>query len=235
MSAPTHTCNALGRSEEPLEIARTKVFMPTCSICGATQMPSGEDWAAFRATIAEIAERDKANIESYDRALLTLSSAALAGSATFIKGVVLPENATATWLLFTSWGLLAVTIAATIFGYMYSHATIESERGVAARMMLARDPTAYREAAGRERLIRRLGIGAGICFIFGLAALALFVGINFDKESQSMTTPTKVNEKALPLSSPPEQFAPSPANTQPAQQPAAQPAPQQPGSTPNSP
>jgi hypothetical protein len=65
-----------------------------------------------------INEHERANAEPLDKAVLTLSGAALALSLTFSKDIAPPDRAVWLWLLFVSWGLFVLSIAINIAGYL---------------------------------------------------------------------------------------------------------------------
>jgi hypothetical protein len=72
-----------------------------------------------------------AALESFDRAILTLSAGALGLSLVFIKDVVPLPAAIGLWLLFWSWGLLGAAILLTLFSFIASHQAFEHQKNVA--------------------------------------------------------------------------------------------------------
>src|ERR1700689_3202588 len=70
--------------------------------------------------VAQIAEAERGNAEPFDKAVLTLSSGALALSFTFAKDIVPRSVAKHNWLLFFSWTAFVLALIVTTIGYLYA-------------------------------------------------------------------------------------------------------------------
>lgn len=62
----------------------------------------------YNKTRDELLAKQMSNSETYDRSMLSLSSAFLALSVTFIKDIVPVKESLCTWLLYLSWGSICV-------------------------------------------------------------------------------------------------------------------------------
>ena len=69
----------------------------------------------------EINKRQLSNSESFDKAMLSLSSAGLALSLSFIKFIVPLEDIQETFFLYCTWWLFGLTIILTITSLLVSH------------------------------------------------------------------------------------------------------------------
>lgn len=75
----------------------------------------------------ELLAKQMSNSETYDRSMLSLSSAFLALSVTFIKDIVPVKELLCTWLLYLSWGggLFALTIIVIFLSFIYGQKGIK--------------------------------------------------------------------------------------------------------------
>jgi len=78
--------------------------------------PDEEGYLRF---IEDTNKREMSNAETYDRALLTLSSVLLGLSLTFTQNVVPLHTASKLWLLIGSWALFATTIIIVMASFIY--------------------------------------------------------------------------------------------------------------------
>ncbi len=68
----------------------------------------------------DLLKRQLSNTENYDKSILTLSSAGLAISLTFLKTVVPLENAEYIWLVQFSWVFFLLSILLSLVAYFIS-------------------------------------------------------------------------------------------------------------------
>lgn len=83
--------------------------------------------------------RQIANSETYDNALLTLSSAFLGLSLTFIKDVVPFESAQCLGLLYLSWTCFCLCIVTVIGSFIYGQSVIDELRNNAKKYFINGD------------------------------------------------------------------------------------------------
>jgi hypothetical protein len=176
--------------------------------------------ATYQRVLVETTELEKKNIEAYDKALLTLSSAFLGGSITFIDNLVALERAVLLPMLYVGWGLFVTTIAVAIGGYIYALQSLSSYKKLAKKFLIDGDEEAGRKMEHKWG-VRVVNTLSGASFLCGLVALTIFAGINFDREVHALRDQNSTNaaparvERALPTPSTLDQFiVPVPAATQ---------------------
>jgi hypothetical protein len=76
----------------------------------------------------DLFKRQLSNSENLDKAILTLSSAALGLSLTFLKDFVPSVQPAAAWLLYLSWYLFGCAVVVTVLSFL------SSQRGIAKRL-----------------------------------------------------------------------------------------------------
>lgn len=86
------------------------------------------DHEGYKACIDDLNHRQMSNSETYDKSLLTLSSAFLGLSLTFIQNVVPLNSGKCFFLLYLSWGLFALTVILTIASFIYGQYVLEELR-----------------------------------------------------------------------------------------------------------
>lgn len=154
-------------------------------------------WAGRQASFAE-----------FDRALLSLSSGALALSLTFIKDVVPVSQAFGLPLLFGSWVLFLASIVCTLYSFIMSRKAYDLQLELAHDYYLEKNNAAFDKENSYGRMTDRLNKSAGLFFVLALLATLLFVGPNLwmaakiDPVSKSNDGPElsirQVNEGAVP-------------------------------------
>ncbi|HEV2110835.1 MAG TPA: hypothetical protein VGT99_05725 [Gammaproteobacteria bacterium] len=175
----------------------------------------------------ETLDNQRSNAEAYDRALLTLSSAFLALSVSFLRDEF--KDYVISWpiLLFCSWLLFALTIVATIFGYIYAQRTTDYK--LATLQEFFQEPinldTRERinnEISRRGKVERRTNEFSGVVFVLAVILTIVFVIVNASGEL-TMTQQNGNQDHDIGRSSPSAPFPSRP--TVPAPQPITTPAP----------
>jgi hypothetical protein len=140
---------------------------------------------------SELLDRQRANSDSYDKAILTLASGSLALSLSFIKDI-LPASSVPAWtgLLYASWILLTLAIISTVASYLFSNAAINQA--------LVKNTEYYLEekeaALAKTKLsyvVDASNLVSGILFILGIALTVAFVSINFHEVRNMKTADTR--------------------------------------------
>jgi hypothetical protein len=132
--------------------------------------------------VAQIAAAERGNAEPFDKAVLTLSSGALALSFTFAKDIVPPALAKHHWLLFSSWTAFVLALIVTTIGYLYAL------RGFKKQWHMAFDVFRHRRVADdklqtlmekHRGSLYRISVVQGILFLVGIATFTAYVMTNF--------------------------------------------------------
>ena len=134
----------------------------------------------FEQTKAELNAQQLANATSFDTAVLTLSSAFLALSVTFIKDVVSPI-ATANWLplLYVSWFSFCGAIISTVCSFTIGQHGYKTLRDAAERYYIKGERSAFSVSVVISRRIECANILSGALFVIGVIAVLFFVFLNF--------------------------------------------------------
>jgi hypothetical protein len=137
--------------------------------------------------------------ESYDRALLTLSSAFLGGSLGLTNQVVDLAAVDHRWALYSAWVCFAVTIVLTLYSFVYCMDTAQPLRDAAGRFYMKQDTAAWNKSAERDRWVLRLSKAQGFFFTAGIVILGVFIAINIS-EGNVAESP-KVVHRGIPVGS----------------------------------
>lgn len=167
--------------------------------------------------IEDADKREMANADTYDKSLLTLSSALLGISLTFTQNAVPLQTAHQIWCLIFAWGLFALTIIMVIVSIIYGQHCIKRLKDNARPYYLERKTEVNELSEEIYRSIRRLNTFSGVCFIVGVLMFTAFVGLNVYKGNVM----GKVIERGQPTSTYQQQQgkpAQQPSNPQQSQQ-----------------
>lgn len=136
------------------------------------------NYEGYKACLDDLNQRQMSNSETYDKSLLTLSSAFLGLSLTFIQNVVPLADGKCLLLLYVSWGLFALTIILTIASFIYGQSVLEELKVGAKKYFIE----GKREEDERSKVLSRrlttLNTVDGIVFIVAVVSLTVFVGLN---------------------------------------------------------
>jgi hypothetical protein len=129
--------------------------------------------------MADQSQRDMANAEAYDKAILTLSSVFLGLSLTFIQEVIPLDRASYLPMLHGAWAVLVVTIVWVITAFIYGQWGARKLKEFAVRYFLEGDKSEPEKFSTSHALaILWLNTLAGVLFIAGIILLTAFVSIN---------------------------------------------------------
>ena len=177
-----------------------------------------EDDPRLSGVIQAISEGEGANVEPYDKAILTLSSAALALSLTFTKDVVPLLTASGIWLLYSSWVLFVLTLSVNIWGYIVALHGFRRQWKLSFRVFrhrTATEKTLQKLMEDHRETLYRLNVGQGCLFLAAMLALASFMMINIYLE-RTMQKPTQSQQHTSDISraKPSAAYVPSQAPAQ---------------------
>lgn len=184
-----------------------------------TDEPKTEpDYHGYNAYLEDLNRREMSNAETYDNALLTLSSALLGLSLTFTDDLVPLSRATALWLLYSSWGALTLTIVLTVGSFIYGQGVIRKlKKGAKKYFLEGKKEEQNKQSAALSARLYLLNTLTGVGFILGVALLGIYVGVNVNRES-NMTDKDQTVHELLKKSQPVPSYDQAPQK-QPEQQP----------------
>ncbi len=129
--------------------------------------------------VAELRSQRSEQQTEVDRQILTLSSALLALSMTFIKDLV-PINAAVCFpLLFVAWFFLASSIVGTLLSFYLSQITYDKYIDSAPRFYEQEERNAFAGAHDLAKKTTFANLASCICFLIGFISLVFFAGVNF--------------------------------------------------------
>jgi hypothetical protein len=170
--------------------------------------------AALAEHLKSVAEWESRNIEPYDKAILTLSSGALALSLTFSKDLVAPELAQANVILYLSWILFVLSLGTNIYAFLNTLRTIPKHRAFLDDVFkhCKKTPADYEEFVRETYVtIEVFNTCQGIFFLCGMLAFTTYVIINYQARicaAHHAPVPTAITAQPpaptlAPASSPP--------------------------------
>jgi hypothetical protein len=161
--------------------------------------------AAYRDFVTRAEEAEARNAGAYDKALLTLSSAALALSLTFGKDIVPFFRATQVWLLFSAWILFVLTIVVNISGFIYALTVARKHKALAGRVYRDQLESAddLNSTLQRDYLCQHVGnVLQGVLFLTGVLFFFMYVMINVQREIAMAQKPVAITgqiKKSFPI------------------------------------
>jgi hypothetical protein len=126
----------------------------------------------------ELVNKQNSNSERYDSAILTLSSAGLGLSISFIKDVVPFKNTWNPWLLIISWALFGLAIVCTMLSFQASQRAIQTNLKHAEQYYLNRKDEYLSRANCWISVTNWLNRGSGGFFVAAIVCTAVFVSVN---------------------------------------------------------
>ena len=151
----------------------------------------------YEKTKNELLEKQMSNSETYDKALLSLSSAFLGLSITFTKDIVPINEAICTSLIYYSWVLFAFTIIITISSFIYGQKAIPKLIVAARQFYIDENDGAYKVSETHSKRIELFNTTSGITFICAILLTITFVLTNSSR-TQNMPV-DNVEEKSQPI------------------------------------
>lgn len=145
----------------------------------------------------DLLARQLSNSVNYDNAILTLSSAALGLSLTFIKNIVPIEKIDLLFCLFISWGLFGAAIISTIISYLVSQRAINIQLDHAYKYYIEGNDEFLNAENTCAKWTDCLNLCSGLFFIFAVVITISFVAINIgeirmkneDRSGKKVPTP----------------------------------------------
>lgn len=148
---------------------------------------------------ADLLKRQLSNSENADRAILSVSTAALGFSLAFLKDIVPLSEACFAFMPYLSWGFFTMAIMVTLTSFFTSQKAIDEQLGLAHRYYVERDDSAASIRPKQARVTDILNRSGAILLALGLVITCVFVGINLWK-GKAMSNKKPINEGAsVPL------------------------------------
>ncbi len=136
----------------------------------------------------ELNKRQLSNTENYDKAILTLSSAGLAISLTFLKTIIPISSAQYLVLMKISWWSFLASIILSLIAYMVSNTAITKEMERAEKYYLGQDNSVFSKANPFSVINNWINKIIGLLFSLAVIMLVIFFTLNVqNKDSKTMT------------------------------------------------
>lgn len=132
----------------------------------------------YSETRQDLLNRQLSNTQNYDRAILSLSTAALGFSLAFIKDLVVLNDSSHVWLLFSSWGFFVIAIIMTLLSFVTSQKAIEKQLYFAEQYYLNEREEFIKKKNWMSYLTDWIFYSSSVVFITAVFLTVLFVKIN---------------------------------------------------------
>lgn len=140
---------------------------------------------------AEINKRELSNSENFDKAILSLSSAGLAFSLTFIKFVVPLENIKDPTFLYWTWYLFGASIILTIISFLISQKALRVSLDYADKCFNQNNEEFCNKKSWWGIGVDILNFIVGVVFISAVISVIMFTNKNFDIKDNNMSDDNK--------------------------------------------
>ena len=130
---------------------------------------------------ADLLKRQLSNSENADRAILSVSTAALGFSLAFLKDIVPLREAVFPNLPYLSWALFTMSMVLTLLSFFSSQKAIDEQLALAHRYYIDRDEDAVERRPSSAKLTDILNKSGAAFLVVGLLVTCAFVGINLWK------------------------------------------------------
>jgi hypothetical protein len=128
----------------------------------------------------ELLKRQLSNTENYDKSILTLSSAGLAISLTFLKFIVPAEKTEMLILIKASWLFFLMSIIVSLIAYLISNAAITKQLSIAEDYYVKKIAAAANQKNWLAELNNWLNYTVGFLFSGAIITVVVFVIINLN-------------------------------------------------------
>lgn len=143
---------------------------------------------------SDLLKRQLSNSENADRAILSVSTAALGFSLAFLNDIVSLQGAMLFYLPYVSWALFVLAIVVTLSSFFTSQKAIDAQLDIAHKYYIDRDDTAAKQRSKYAKATDILNKFGAVLLVAGLVVTCMFVGINLWKGKPM--SDKKINEGA---------------------------------------
>lgn len=140
----------------------------------------------YEKTREESLTATRLSAQTYDRALLTLSSAFLGGSLGFTNRVVHMPTAECKALLYWAWGLFVLTIVLTLASFLFTLFMHEPLVRAAEHYYRDNDQNAWKVSGLVHKGVLAFSVVYGVTFLIAVSLLVGFIGINLAKGARDV-------------------------------------------------
>lgn len=133
----------------------------------------------------ELHKRQLSNNESFDKSVLTLSSAGLAFSVSMIKSVIPINDAIFIGCLYAAWVLFGLTIVSTILSLITSQSGINTQLEHSYKYYIELDDSYLNKRNNGALLTEFFNKASGLFFICAIISVVAFSILNLDKPVKS--------------------------------------------------
>ncbi len=131
----------------------------------------------------ELYKRELSNSEGFDKAILSLSSAGLAISLTFIKSIVPINEAIYVYWLYSSWFFFGVAIISTLLSFMFSNQGLKTQLELAEQYYLQNKEDAFNKPHWFAKATDVSNLLSGVVFILAFSSVIIFSIANFNNQN----------------------------------------------------
>jgi hypothetical protein len=157
-----------------------------------TEQEIEPDYEAYSSYVGVLDERELSNIQSYDKSIITVSSAGIALSIVLLQLMVKEFDAELNyiWLIQYSWLFFLVAIASTIFSFQIANMSISEAREMAKNVYLDGDLEAVNKLNFWSRVNACISWLSGCSLLIAMIFIITFAfqNINISKDLTMSST-----------------------------------------------
>lgn len=178
------------------------------------QPPEQSPFDLYAAVHVETERREVASAESFDKAVLTLSTAGLGLSIAFVKDFVPLSAMILPQILYIAWVLFLTAAVGTLLSFLTSQRAQQRQRELARLAYLHNDAAAFDAPNVWAQWTGRLGLICGGAFILALMHTTVFAIANIEEARMATSKENVTRGAPVPsLQRPAPAPAPAPAPT----------------------
>ena len=144
---------------------------------------------------SDLLKRQLSNSENADRAILSVSTAALGFSLAFLKDITPLHGAVFGFLPYLSWAFFVLSILITLFSFFTSQKAIYEQLDLAHKYYIERDDAAAQVRPKYAKITDVLNRSGAASLVLGLFVTCVFVGVNLSR-GKNMAENKQINEGA---------------------------------------
>ncbi len=115
-----------------------------------------------------------ANHDAFDKQVLTLSTAFLALSVTFLKDIIKAPSTAQLWLLYGSWIAFGVAVTATMFSFLISNQAVKRHIYFCEQWYLKQDKKFENKRSRWNKTLAVVNWSSAIAFFLGIVLTIIF-------------------------------------------------------------